>query len=108
VVGHQTIGEQTDRRPLAGFVKKFQEGQVITILVKHGAARVATVQDVVAIAALRSSTGAWHVGIIGEDKTASSEKVECLLFSGIAFQPAKSYSLLHHRGADIVVAKHPH
>jgi len=80
VVGHQTLGEQTDRRPLAGFVKELEEGQVITILVKHGTASVATIQNVVAITTLRSSTGASHVGIIEKDKMASSEKAECPLF----------------------------
>jgi len=49
VVGHEAIGKQTDRRPLAGLVKKVKEGDVIPVLVKDGAASVATVQDVVAI-----------------------------------------------------------
>jgi len=61
-------------------VKELEEGQVITILVKHGTASVATIQNVVAITTLRSSTGASHVGIIEKDKMASSEKAECPLF----------------------------
>jgi len=75
VVGHQTIGEQTDRRPLAGLVKEFQEGDVIAFLVEHGAASVATIQDVVAIATLRSSTGSRHrKGLSTKPNLPSSEK----------------------------------
>jgi len=55
------------------------------VLVKDGAASVATVQDVVAITALRSATSARHVGIIGEDQITSREKVECPLFSAPLF-----------------------
>jgi|GEM_PF-2163077 len=80
VVGHEAIGKQTDRRPLAGLVKKVKEGDVIPVLVKDGAASVATVQDVVAIPTLRGSTSARHSKIIEKDKMASSEKVECPLF----------------------------
>jgi len=47
---------------------------------KDGAASVATIQDVVTIATLRGSTGAWHKGIIDGTERLSSEKIECPLF----------------------------
>jgi len=71
VVGHQTIEEQADRRSLPGFVKEFQEGDAIA----HRVASVATVQDVVAITALRSATSARHRdGLSTKPNAASSEK----------------------------------
>jgi len=61
-------------------VKEFQEGDIIAVFMEHRAASVATIQDVVTIAALRGSTGAWHKGIIDGTERLSSEKVECPLF----------------------------
>jgi len=74
VVGHQTIGEQTDGRPLPGLVKEFQEGDIIAVFMEHRAASVATIQDVVAITTLRSSTGAWHRGRLSPRTTSVSSK----------------------------------
>jgi len=74
VVGHQTIGEQTDGRPLPGFVKEFQEGDIIAVFMEHRAASVATIQDVVAITTLRSSTGARHRGRLSPRTTSVSSK----------------------------------
>jgi len=77
VIGHQTIEEQADRRSLPGFVKEFQEGDAIA----HRATSVATVQDVVAITALRGSTGARLGDMVKKDRRATSGKIECPLFS---------------------------
>jgi len=55
-------------------LKKFQEGDVIARFVEQRAASVATIQDVVGVATLRSATIARHGEIVEKDKMTSSEK----------------------------------
>jgi hypothetical protein len=52
--------DQPDVRPLAGFSKQPEKLIVVGLFVKNGAASVATIEDVVAVAAQRVACAAWH------------------------------------------------
>ena len=78
VVGHQAIGEQAHAASFAGLAQELDEGGEVAVLVKDGAAAIAPVEDMVAIAAQGSACGAWHRGDyqdVAEQKQAKSTTV---------------------------------
>src|SRR5271169_1704619 len=61
MVGHQAITDETHaRRALPGLAQELDKGGVIAFLVKHRAATVAPVEDVVAETALGRAWATWH------------------------------------------------
>ncbi len=80
MVRHQAISEHAHGQTLAGVGKECLERLVVAVLVKDLSAAVAPIDDVVAIAAARSSSGAWQAGIVAERSQGQQWKVECPLF----------------------------
>src|SRR5260221_5264925 len=60
MVGHQTISQQPHRHALAGFAEEFSESSKVAIFAKDATTPIATVHDVVTIAAQSISCTARH------------------------------------------------
>ena len=62
VIGHQAVGEQAERRAFRRLGQELEEGSIVAVLVKHGTSPIASIEDMIAVTALRSTCGAWHAG----------------------------------------------
>jgi hypothetical protein len=62
MVGHQAIGHERHGGTFAGFMEKMEEGGVVAVFAKDGAAAIASVEDMVAVTSLRNAWVAWHEG----------------------------------------------
>ena len=68
MVGHQAESQQPHGHVFLGVAQQFEEGMIIARLVKDGAAAIATVEDVVTVAAKCNSQGSCHEPYYGPDK----------------------------------------
>src|SRR5947209_11411503 len=80
MVGHQTISEQPHRHSLAGFAEEFNEGSKVAILAKDGTPPIATINDVVTIAAQSISCTARHNHDYDIGTRCRQDKAPCPLF----------------------------
>jgi hypothetical protein len=62
VVGHDAVGEEWDREPLAGLTQHLLEGEVVARLLEQGGTARGPIQDVVGEAAGGVTESAWHAG----------------------------------------------
>jgi hypothetical protein len=74
MVGHQAIGEQTHGSSFAGLAEQLEKGIEVPILVEHGAAAVASIEDMVTVATLRSTSSTRHTLDYGQGPGESKTK----------------------------------
>jgi len=73
MIGHQAESEEAHGRAFAGLVQQANEGGEVAVFVEDGAATVAAIEDVVTVAALGGSCGAWHAVIIANGAITARE-----------------------------------
>ena len=74
MVRQQTVSQQTDIDPFAGFAEELAEGREVAILAENRAATITAIEDVVTVAAQSVACTAWHGGIMGSGTCGRQEK----------------------------------
>src|ERR1700757_213905 len=74
MIRHQAIGEQAHGSSFAGLAKQLEKGIEVPILVEHGAAAVASIEDMVTVATLRSTSSTRHTLDYGQGPGESKMK----------------------------------
>ena len=65
MIRHQAVADQRHPHPAASLPEQTHEVVVVVGVVKHLAALVAAIEDMVTVAADGGTSGAWHEAIVG-------------------------------------------
>src|SRR5262249_17374545 len=86
MVGHQAIGEEAHRGSFPSLAEQLEKGIEVPLLAEDGAATVASVEDMVTVATLRSTSSTRHALDYGQGTGKSNRKVQCplLFFAQVA------------------------